>query len=230
MSIQYGIKIISDNLLLYYDTLNINSYPMSGSKWYNLAPINVPLDIYNLSLQNPLFGFYYPGYSNKVCQANTNGNINAYLGNNQSICAWIYASSLNQSYQFFVGQRAPCLGINRYMGADPKFWYILHVNGKQKEVVTNKICNLYTWYYVVGTYDGSNLKLYVNSNLEGITSAVGNYTNDFSDRLFQIGNWNGNDYYNYPWDGYCPIVQVYTKTLSQDEIINNYNSLKKRYT
>jgi hypothetical protein len=75
-----------------------------------------------------------------------------------------------------------------------------------------------TWYHVVGTYDGSNIRLYVNGNLEATVAQTGTVRASTAENL-KIGS-NG---YNEDLEGNISNVSLYNKALTQAEIIRLYN-------
>jgi hypothetical protein len=81
-----------------------------------------------------------------------------------------------------------------------------------------------TWYLLTLTYDGTNLKGYVNTSLISSSSpgAVINYTVN----PVQIGAMNSsNEYLN----GYVSDAMIYNRALSSDEVSQNFNALRRRY-
>ena len=77
-----------------------------------------------------------------------------------------------------------------------------------------------TWYNVVGTYDGTNIKIYVNGTLEGTTSYSA--TPATTDQPLVIGRWYGN-YDDYYTDGKIDQVRIFSKALSASEVLTLYN-------
>ena len=77
------------------------------------------------------------------------------------------------------------------------------------------------WSYITFTYDGSNLKGYVNGEL-GLTSAVSFSTNTDATNLQlgradQYGNQN------------IPNFSIYNKALTANEVTQNYNATKSKF-
>ena len=74
-----------------------------------------------------------------------------------------------------------------------------------------------TWYHVVGTYDGSNIRLYVNGNLEATVAQTGTVRASTAEN-FKIGS-NG---YNEDLEGYVNNVSIYDKALTSTEVLKLY--------
>jgi hypothetical protein len=80
------------------------------------------------------------------------------------------------------------------------------------------------WYYIVGTYDGSTVKLYVNSILVDSTAYVGTPTSSGAGiRLME--RWDLSDY----WGGRLSIVDIFDTDLGEPEITSIWNSTKSRF-
>ena len=73
------------------------------------------------------------------------------------------------------------------------------------------------WYHVVGTYDGSKIKLYVNGSLIASTPASGSMR-DYGKNL-HIGGFDNLDYANVSYlAGVLDEIQIYNRSLSPSEI------------
>lgn len=94
------------------------------------------------------------------------------------------------------------------------------------------------WAHIVGTYDKTNLKLYVNTNLS--TQAASNSNiNYVGTHPLWIGGMNASDPATYP-DAFgggarttndnLAVVRMYNRALNSTEITNNYNQLAARYS
>ena len=83
---------------------------------------------------------------------------------------------------------------------------------------------LNTWYNVVGTYDGSNMRIYVNGVLKNTTAQTGTLATN--SETAKIGTYQGT---NYNLTGRISNVSIYNRALSAAEITQNYNALRGRY-
>ena len=76
------------------------------------------------------------------------------------------------------------------------------------------------WYHVVGTYDGKEMKIYVNGKLEG-TSGVQSGAINYPDRVFfSIGAYK-DDNEDFVHKGMLDEVRLYDRALSEKEVLNN---------
>jgi len=80
------------------------------------------------------------------------------------------------------------------------------------------------WYYIVGTYDGTTVKLYVNNTLVDSTSYTGTpISSQGGIRLMR--RWDNADC----WGGKLATVDIYDKALSNLEIESIWNLTKPRF-
>ena len=76
------------------------------------------------------------------------------------------------------------------------------------------------WYHVVGTYDGKEMKIYVDGKLEG-TSGVQSGPINYPDRIFfSIGAYK-DDNEDFVHKGMLDEVRLYDRALSEKEVLNN---------
>ncbi len=76
---------------------------------------------------------------------------------------------------------------------------------------------LLDWTHLVGTYDGTTAKLYVNGNLVDSVAATGSYT--LGDRAFTLGG-RGDTFggMTQGWEGYMDDIRIYDTVLSEEAI------------
>lgn len=80
------------------------------------------------------------------------------------------------------------------------------------------------WYQIVGTYDGTDIKLYINNTLLYTTSYSGTPISGGSGiRLMR--RWDDTDY----WGGKLGIVQVYDGAMNATQVTTNWNTNKARF-
>lgn len=75
------------------------------------------------------------------------------------------------------------------------------------------------WYHAVGTYDGSAIRLYLNGRLVKSAAISGAITNPASPLVWIGKNIAGNTLF----DGTIDSTRVYSRALSAEEVLSNYN-------
>jgi hypothetical protein len=147
--------------------------------------------------------------------------------NKWSVEVWHYYDGTNTG-------GSPCIVTETFAGAGINYtlgsissgldagWY----NGGQW-IYTNTGYNLTpgNWYQIVGTYDGTFPKLYVNNTLiaTGITSGGSAYSSGYGIRLME--RWDSADY----WGGKLAIVKIYQGALSAGMVDASWNNNKARF-
>ena len=80
------------------------------------------------------------------------------------------------------------------------------------------------WYHIVGTYDGSNFRLYING-VNQVTTANGFTPGANTAGIRLMKRWDSGAY----WGGQLSTVKIYNRALSSQEVLQNYNATKRRY-
>jgi hypothetical protein len=88
-------------------------------------------------------------------------------------------------------------------------------------------CQFNVWNNVTYTYDSVNniAQLYVNNIKQEFQS---NNSVTFNDVTFFLGSWS-NPIADYAMKGYISSFFMYNRKLSDDEVTNNYNTLRGRF-
>lgn len=83
------------------------------------------------------------------------------------------------------------------------------------------------WYHVVGTFDGSRMRLYINGTERG-SSSQRRGAIDYSPATFVIGGYlDDNEFY--PLEGFISGVRIYDRALTSQQIRTRYNLTKNRH-
>jgi hypothetical protein len=102
------------------------------------------------------------------------------------------------------------------------YFGIITNNGTQQAIYTT---NLSTTQYsnLCGTYDGSNIRLYLNGTQVAIQSQTGNIVNTGIARI------SGYDNNTEVWNGNISTAQIYNRALTAAEVSQNFNATRGRY-
>ena len=90
----------------------------------------------------------------------------------------------------------------------------------------NVITSTSKYYHIVVTFDGTSAKIYVDGS-NTTTTTTSSTANVSSASNVSIGKVYSSDRF---FDGNIPVLKVYNRALSADEITKNYNSYKTRFT
>jgi|GEM_PF-3441059 len=129
--------------------------------------------------------------------------------NSLTVSSWIKVEASSQSSVFYfistngfgVWQRNNQMGLAISLSS---------TNSSGGQIKTN------TWQQIVGTYDGTWIKFYINGELKGITNWPGTMELGRSRNMI-IGTFNGQY-----WTGIIDEVRIYNRVLSAEEIKTNY--------
>jgi len=134
-----------------------------------------------------------------------------------TVTAWVKMSETHDSTTYIV-VKAGCFGLQIRSTFDGFDWFVDTTDGggtlKSVSAILGSL-SLNTWYHVVGTYDGSAMKIYVNGELKNSL-----------DQSQQIDSGNnvliGGGADTYYLKGVIDDVRIYNEALSADEIKNLY--------
>jgi hypothetical protein len=87
---------------------------------------------------------------------------------------------------------------------------------------------LNAWYHVVGTYDGSTVKQYVNAALDTQTAYSGTPQSGGEVRIARRWDSSSTDSVNF-FPGDISVVRIYNRALTSLEVEQNFDSEKNRF-
>ena len=102
-----------------------------------------------------------------------------------TLCGWIKLTAITSATQFLFG-RDDGTNRNYWIEITSSDGYVSSVNlGTSDTSTVGSACPVGVWTHVCSTYDGSNVKVYINGNLDVSESVTGTLDND--DVSFTIG-------------------------------------------
>jgi hypothetical protein len=165
--------------------------------------------------------FSFNGTSDRIISSTT--NFNRTTGQELTVSCWVNPSRLSGQYQIICESRsenAATLNWAVYQHATDGA-ISFHGSAQNK---SSYIPSTSAWVFVTNTVTTAGVStLYVN----GVSnSVVTGYTYGGTPSYFSIGaNGNGTE----PFLGSIPNVQIYNRTLSASEVLQNFNALRGRY-
>ena len=212
--------------VLYLDAGDTASYPGTGTIWTDTVGGKV-FDLIN----GPTYNSGNGGKISFVTGSQQYANCATSLStlSNWSVGVWHYYTGTNTS-------DSPCIVSEVYPGTTGTINYILGNNGGSANLQTGfysagwnitpggHTLSPNNWYYVVGTYNGAELNLYVNDILIAATT-TNTSTLSSNGGINLMRRWDTTEF----WGGDLAIVAIYDKALSSTQISSIWNTNKSRF-
>lgn len=230
MSFHFSPKVVTNGLIYNLDAGNTKSYINGASTWNDLTP----------TAKNASFVTQAPTYQSngslnfddtKYGYADTNYN----FGNlrNWTVEAWaqIGASLTGKVTTIVTNQYNLSTDLNFSLGTNnaPSSYNLVvgFFNGAWRNT-TGHTPPLNTWFQIVGSYDGNTIRQYYN----GVVTSSFNYTGTSSSggSVRIAARWDDltQTTSNY-FSGSIASIRIYNRTLSDTEVLQNYDTLKGRF-
>lgn len=218
----HGYDIIKEGLVLHLDAGNPQSYDGNSTQWRDLSGKGNNGTLTNSPTYNSAKKgcFIFDGTNDYVSIP----TLKIYNSTqSHTYCAWVNQSTINSGYRWIIDNGTSNNGTSLILnGSKPAFFF----SGGHVVVTTTTSVVSNTWNYVVVSYDGVNSKVdfYINGILDS-SKSVGTTWTSVESTNSKLGMWfNTHIFY-----GNMSDIQVYSKYLSPQEILHNYNSTKNRY-
>lgn len=235
-----GGKVVADSsLIMYLDASNPESYPGSGTTWYDLTNYGTDGSITHATYFSTIPNYFQ---INDLGAANTLGidfSITSNLTSTLTIEIWAKAplslpsfgtmfgwgntvANTNYSVMWWDNQFTEGMGYSN-QGGDLRGISLAQINN------LNLLGNWHHYVYVMRSdVSYSNNKIYIDSNNQTLTQLLGSpSTLDFNNGNGRIGNTRNSTIYPMQYD--CAIFKIYNRELTQSEITQNFNALKSRF-
>jgi hypothetical protein len=227
MAFGNGPRIVSDGLVLALDAADRNSYPGSGTTWFDVSG-----NRYNGTLTNgPTFSnnsIVFDGVNDYVSFTNPTSFTGPY-----TILLWakpnvaLVSGGSGASIPNGVNRKTPLVGPGPVW--NPGIWmtsdYLRsHADTQYVDSAINWTTT--TWNMLGMTFDGTNVK-----NILGGIILPNAHTTAYSigepATLYLGAEVSGGDSQN--WNGLIGPILIYNKVLTSTEILQNYNAQKSRF-
>ena len=247
-----GGQITSDLLLLDLDAALQSSYPKSGLKWNNIAPLgNTVVSEFNLTATNAAYSSDYggvirfssaggwasstSGFANLssytveiwVRPVGTRGDQDPTTSTNYTPCFFAEIKSANTANKINMALAYNARGLTTGT-ANNSYRYEAAINNgswKKYQIATDYSSDLNNWVQIMSVYNGSTVTIYRNGVSLG-TSALG---------VASLAQTSAGYYIGHRWDqtdgvyGDYSKVMLYSKALSNAEVTANYNAFNARF-
>ena len=132
-----------------------------------------------------------------------------------TLSAWVNASASTEFFRPIVGK-----GDHAYMlrhGSGETFDFFIHSNGAWHQISATAPDALYldSWVHVVGTFDGSDIKLYIN----GVLAASEAYSGTMSLAEHDVNIGRNSEVIDRVYEGGIDDVRIYGRGLTDAEVL-----------
>ncbi len=217
MAITSLVSLVTDSLVMCFDTANSRSYSGSGNTWTDLTN-NSTADVSSLTLAGSGAASHF-SFNGGVKAQVTGVSAWQYGTGPRTVMAWVYPTSTS-GWKQVIGWGS---------GTDTASGLAIDPSGRWATFrhniagyYSNTYVSINTWTHVTITHSSSGLEIYIN----GVLDYSNGQTINVTESSAYIGASFDNREY---WQGRIAQVLFYNKKLSADEIKQNYNASKRRY-
>jgi len=226
-------SIVTDGLVMYLDAANPRSYPGTGTAWNDMAGKNNGV-LTNGPTFSPAYsgGLVFDGIDDYAEMNNKNYNRSAITVESffkfNNYYASGYKVGIIGTWQTGAGNNNEFLLVSGITSASPGLPnFGIQINTIKYGSTGTTVMQPGIWYHLAGTYDGSNVKVYVNGNVEGNqTPAIGIIDTIITQPLLLAAFGSSK---NYNSDITISIARIYNRALSPSEVLQNFNATRSRY-
>ena len=243
MGLSHSPSIVTSNLILCLDAANPKSYSGSGNTWFDITGrANHGTLVNGPSYSSNSGGFISCDGTNDYIEILDN-SIFDFGTNNFSVEYWFRKNATTSSSNYWgvnkwnsggggAGTNEWGLDIgNGISGTGESVLFAIESGSTSYFMAISNTPTLYLWNQLVGIRSGAGLSVYMNGAMIGTSSPVGmavtTSVNNISGRNIRIANSALNNYYSKVDSS---IVRIYNKALTPDEVKQNYDANKTRYT
>jgi len=236
MPVHGGPNTVETGLVLSLDAADKNSYPGSGTTWYDLSGNNNSGSLTNGPTFNTgsLGSIVFDGTNDYVdC-----GNPLILRPSTFTLSSWVYNTDSDGRQQGIFCSYSELLvaGFFCQLWNNPhKVRYVVGANtgsgaGLYIDITGTTTININTWYQISITYDGLNMKSYVNGVLDiNTTWSSGVGYDAVNNKVIVGGTYTKTSGVVAPFKGNISNSIMYNQSLSAQEILQNYNAQKARF-
>lgn len=228
MALHHNPRIVTSGLVLALDAGDINSYPGSGTTWYDVSGTN------NGTLTNgPTFNsgnggsIVFDGVDDFI-KVTHNGSLD-FNSSDFTTVNWCRIDGGSGTYRSLFQNSVGETSTRQFglVGATNNKWGVwMTINNIwDSRLFSSSGIILGAWTMVTVTYkNNSNLNIYVNGVLDATTPISGNLT--YNPTVMNIGKrYSAAEFFNGP----IATGLIYNRTLTAQEVLQNYLAQKSRF-
>lgn len=195
--------------------MNLSKWSATSSKWYDITGNGYDM---TMTRGTPCVkgGYIY----NSISYYGKTKALN--LTDSVTLEATVTTGSASSSVMHIMGNYLE--GGYALRSTSQKFQFIIRIDGVDRTVTATSTWTINTIYHLVGTYDGSSIKLYINGSLSGSLPVSGTITTPSNSTIMGVGAlFNGSSYYGCNYTGSIHKAKVFNRALTASEITIEQN-------
>jgi hypothetical protein len=229
MALNYGPTLVTDGLVLALDASDINSYPGTGTTWYDISGNGNHVSMNN----NPTYvSSNYGGYFANDNDSYFSGNGTSTIPTGNDLYTMLVWARQNSTYGWGPNNGFISIGgfgnyyqsnslrtVNSTPGHFWHYWwgYDIGLENNDAGLEIDK------WFMVAATFNGSNRTIWVN----GIARST-----DYPTQIHNVTSSEILISRTYPGEyqqGDIAIARIYDRALTDGEMLENFNAQKTRF-
>ena len=221
MALHHNPRIVTSGLVLALDAADVNSYPGSGTTWYDLSGNGYDGTLVNGPTFDSANGgsFQFDRVDDEVYATVTDINTATY--SYVTVDFYMKWNGTPGGFPMEFGNyrlwfnTTNTLGFNRSAGDSYGF-------------TDSSMAN--NWVHLVAIFHNqaqSNSSMYLNGVQKTLSQKAGTIGNAFVNSQLTIGGYRANN--SYAFGGYITNFKIYNKALSAAEISQNFNATRGRF-
>jgi hypothetical protein len=225
--------IVTNGLTLWLDAGNLDSYPGTGTTWYDLSGNNNNGALKSAAQWSNLGWMNYDGNNTDTETTVATVEINTNSAQGNTVEQWIYGAALNENgnmpftwldYDFDLWWYSNLFGINNGNSL------VYGISGANSILLNNWVHVVaYFPYDWAGSY--TNAKFWINGVAQSMSIVLGGLVNKTLPSSLNVGigggYTGGGDAFN--WNGRISQTRIYTRELTTAEVQQNYNATKAKF-
>lgn len=217
----YADEVLADSPVAYW-RLGAGSTDVddSSGNGHTLSKIGTPTEVDGLLIGDANKARDFPGNSSHYYQAADHADFDFLGTSNFSIEAWVNLDVADTTFRRIVGHEDASNGWALGVRSGTGFFFFRIAGGVGETLAFNPGAGLTgLTYHIVGTYDGTNLRIYINGVLQN-TSGTVTTSMAATANTVRFGPFTGSSFA----DGRFDEIAVYSTALSGTRILAHYNA------
>lgn len=225
MSTLYSPKIVTDGMVLHVDAANKKSYAGSGTDFYDRSGNSNHGTLQNgTGFSSNNGGHLTFDSSNDRVSFSNSDSLNPTDG--LTIEAWVNFDADSPDFIFEKGAVNTQWSLFSH-GTDIMFRTFHEPDSGYTNTSVTKSTYITNgqWHHIVGSWDGDNKRIYIDSNLVQTAAKTGALKSTSLGAA--IGSFGTNT--SYPFGGGIAKVGIYNRGLTSEEVLQNFNATRTRF-